>query len=121
MPALSFVISLSIGAFHLSSSNELPPEVIENGKLSQNIPDLNRHQEITLLRDLMHYSHPKSLQACNTDASSYTSLSGFRSQNSDAIHDAVVQTEQLSAALKLESHQCYKDCIYYASPLTLLQ
>eukprot|EP01083_Nonionella_stella_P053191 140792_1 len=121
MPALSFVISLSIGAFHLSSSNELPSEVVENGKLSQNIPDLNRHQETTLLRDLIHYSHPKSLQSCNTDASSYASLSDFTSQNSDAINDAVVQNEQICSALQLESHQCYKDCLYYASPLTLLQ
>eukprot|EP01083_Nonionella_stella_P148439 469826_1 len=117
-----FLIPLSLIGFRLSSSNLLPSEVIENGEFSQNSHHLNNAQETTLLQDIIRYSHHQpSLQSCNTDVSSYASLSEFTSRNSDAINGIIIQNEQVCGGLQLNSHQCYKDCIYYASPLTLLQ
>ena len=121
---LHLSITLGIVCLKLVHSDPMPEAVRKSGQYTLQNEDVGSQMDLRdtlILKEITRYSQQQNLlQSANTDAASYASLADFSSQNAQEIDDAVIQNEELCTSLQLESPQCYQDCIYYLSPLTLL-
>jgi len=103
----------------LSDGNPIPQQVLNEHRFVPQNEDSNQYtayQEYEVIQEIVRYTQDTS----NLVIRPSMTLQEFAAVNEQQIQDEQLQNEQICGGLDLESEQCYYDCIYYVSPLSLL-
>ena len=104
------------------NSNPISQDLLHYGSISTT-NNVNIHMdETTMIKRMIQYSqYSNLLDSCNTDPTLYSNLNDFVQTNHDKIYNAYIQNVEICNSLDLKSQACFEDCIYYVSPLGLLE